>query len=245
MTTPVQPRDGQIKLVVINAGVSDPSSTRLLVDRIAQKSLDRLSALGFATSLDVIDLAPLAVDIAKAMTAGFPGEKVQAAIDVLARADAVIAATPVYKAGVSGLFKSFIDLIDNDLLIAKPIVLAATAGTARHAMVCDEQMRPLFAFLRAMPMPTSIFAAPEDWASPELGARIDRVAGELTHFVARGVGPAIADAGWNGYPHRFGGSATKGERTAEDVNLDSDMMRLAAGGSLSPALVADSIPAGQ
>ncbi|MGB3027672.1 CE1759 family FMN reductase [Paradevosia shaoguanensis] len=233
MTTLFQPRDEPIRLVVINAGVSDPSSTRMLADRIAQKSLDRLSAAGFATSLSIIDLAPLAVDIAKAIVAGFPGEKVQAAIDTLARADAVIAATPVYKAGISGLFKSFIDLIDNDLLIAKPVVLAATAGTARHAMVGDEQMRPLFAFLRAMTMPTSVFAAPEDWAAPELGTRIDRVAGELTQFVASGVGRAIADAGWSGYQHQFGGNATQAERKAEDVNLDTDLMRLAAGGSLS------------
>lgn len=233
MTTLFQPRDEPIRLVVINAGVSDPSSTRMLADRIAQKSLDRLSTAGFATSLSIIDLAPLALDIAKAIVAGFPGEKVQAAIDTLARADAVIAATPVYKAGISGLFKSFIDLIDNDLLIAKPVVLAATAGTARHAMVGDEQMRPLFAFLRAMTMPTSVFAAPEDWAAPELGTRIDRVAGELTQFVASGVGRAIADAGWNGYQHQFGGNATQAERKAEDVNLDTDLMRLAAGGSLS------------
>ena len=233
MTTLFQPRDEPIRLVVINAGVSDPSSTRMLADRIAQKSLDRLSVAGFATSLSIIDLAPLAVDIAKAIVAGFPGEKVQAAIDTLARADAVIAATPVYKAGISGLFKSFIDLIDNDLLIAKPVVLAATAGTARHAMVGDEQMRPLFAFLRAMTMPTSVFAAPEDWAAPELGTRIDRVAGELTQFVASGVGRAIADAGWSGYQHQFGGNATQAERKAEDVNLDTDLMRLAAGGSLS------------
>jgi len=233
VTTLFQPRDEPIRLVVINAGVSDPSSTRMLADRIAQKSLDRLSVAGFATSLSIIDLAPLAVDIAKAIVAGFPGEKVQAAIDTLARADAVIAATPVYKAGISGLFKSFIDLIDNDLLIAKPVVLAATAGTARHAMVGDEQMRPLFAFLRAMTMPTSVFAAPEDWAAPELGTRIDRVAGELTQFVASGVGRAIADAGWSGYQHQFGGNATQAERKAEDVNLDTDLMRLAAGGSLS------------
>jgi len=66
-----------------------------------------------------------------------------------AEVDAIIAATPVYKAGISGLFKSFADLVDNDLLIAAPVVLAATGGTARHAMVVDDQLRPLFAFLRA------------------------------------------------------------------------------------------------
>lgn len=231
MTKPFNTPDQPVRLVVINAGVSDPSSTRLLTDRVAQSSLDRLAAAGRATSLAIIDLAPLAVDIAKAIVAGFPGEKLQAAIDTLARADAVIAATPVYKAGMSGLFKSFIDLVDNDLLIAKPVILAATAGTARHAMVADEQMRPLFAFLRAIPVPTSIFAAPEDWGAPELGKRIDRAATELTQFVASDLGRAITTAAWDGYQHQFAGNATAAERSAADVNFDTDLMRLAAGGS--------------
>ena len=226
--------DGKaIRLVAINAGVSDPSSTRTLVERLAQKSLDGLSAAGFAPTLSIIDLGPIAVDIAKSIVSGFLDPNVQAAVDKLAAADALIAATPIYKAGMSGLFKSFIDLIDNDLLIAKPVLLAATAGTARHAMVADEQMRPLFAFLRAIPVPTSIFAAPEDWASPDLGARIDRAATELTQFLLSGVGRAIIEAAWQGYQHQFAGNAAGAERTADDVNFDSDLMRLAAGGSLS------------
>lgn len=231
MTKPFPTPDQPARLVVINAGVSDPSSTRMLVDRIAQRSLDRLSGAGLSTSLAIIDLAPLAIDIAKAIVAGFPGDKLQAAIDTLAGADAIIAATPVYKAGMSGLFKSFIDLVDNDLLIAKPVILAATAGTARHAMVADEQMRPLFAFLRAVPVPTSIFAAPEDWGAPDLGKRIDRAATELTQFVASGVARAITNAAWDGYQHQFAGNAAQAEQSAADVNFDTDLMRLAAGGS--------------
>ncbi|KQW78279.1 NADH-dependent FMN reductase [Devosia sp. Root413D1] len=233
MTKPFQSPEHPARLVVINAGVSDPSSTRMLADRIAQQSLDRLAGAGLATSLTIIDLAPLAIDIAKAIVAGFPGDKLQAAIDSLAGADAIVAATPVYKAGMSGLFKSFIDLVDNDLLIAKPVILAATAGTARHAMVADEQMRPLFAFLRAVPVPTSIFAAPEDWGAPDLGKRIDRAATELAQFVASGVGRAIVNAAWDGYQHQFAGNAAQAERSAADVNFDTDLMRLAAGGSSS------------
>lgn len=231
MTKPFQNPEHPARLVVINAGVSDPSSTRMLADRIAQQSLDRLATAGYATSLAIIDLAPLAIDIAKAIVAGFPGEKVQPAIETLAGADAIIAATPVYKAGMSGLFKSFIDLVDNDLLIARPVILAATAGTARHAMVADEQMRPLFAFLRAIPVPTSIFAAPEDWGAPDLGKRIDRAATELTQFVASGVGRAITNAAWDGYQHQFAGNAARAEQSAADVNFDTDLMRLATGGS--------------
>ncbi len=136
---------------VVSAGVSDPSSTRLLADRIAQKTVDTLRESGVEVTVSVIDLGPIAVDIAQSIVSGFPRRKVQEAIERLAAADAIIASTPVYKAAISGLFKSFADLIDNDLLIAKPVILAATGGTARHAMVVDEQMRPLFAFLRAIP----------------------------------------------------------------------------------------------
>ena len=122
------------RLVVVSAGTGDPSSTRQLTDRIAQKTLARLRAAGTAASSSVIELGPLAVDIARAMIAEFPNQQLQAAIDRLATADAIIAATPVYKAGMSGLFKSFVDVLDNDLLVNKPVMLAATGGSARHAL---------------------------------------------------------------------------------------------------------------
>lgn len=226
-------KERPLRLVMINAGISNPSTTRMLAERTAQKSLERMTATGVDATLSVIDLAPLAADIARAIVAGFPSAEVQSAIDTLAGADAIIAATPVYKAGISGLFKSFIDVLDNDLIIAKPVVLAATAGTARHAMIPDEQMRPLFAFLRTVPVPTSLFAAPEDWNAPELTSRIERAAVELTQFVTSGVGHAITDAAWKNYQHQFAGNATQAERTAQDVNFDTDLMRLAAGGTLS------------
>jgi FMN reductase len=232
--TPDQPASDAasrpLRLVVVSAGVSDPSTTRLLADRAAQKTIDLLRDAGTPATVNVIELSGLAVEIAQAIVSGFPGERLQAAIELIAQADAVIASTPVYKAGISGLFKSFADVLDNDLLIAKPVILAATAGTPRHAMVVDEQLRPLFAFLRAMPMPTSLFAAPDDWGSSTLGDRIARAAAELTLFLRSGVGASIADGAWSGYQHQFGGNATAAERSAADVDFDTDLMRLAAGG---------------
>jgi FMN reductase len=220
-----------ITLAVVSAGVSDPSSTRLLADRIAQTTVDTLRDAGTQAVVSTIDLAPIAVDVARSLVTGFPQASVQDAIDRMAAADAVIASTPVYKAGISGLFKSFADLVDNDLLIAKPVILAATGGTARHAMVVDEQLRPLFAFLRAIPMPTSLYAAPEDWGSNDLGKRIARAATELALLVRSGAPREIADDNWTGYSHQFAGNATRAERSVADVDFDSDLMRLAAGGS--------------
>ncbi|WP_022885682.1 CE1759 family FMN reductase [Glaciibacter superstes] len=225
-----------VRLVVVSAGVSEPSSTRLLADRTAQKVLDLLREAGTPATVGVVELGPLAVDIAQAIVSGFPGERLQDAINRLAEADALIASTPVYKAGISGLFKSFADVLDNDLLIAKPVILAATAGTARHAMVVDEQLRPLFAFLRAIPAPTSLFAAPEDWGGSALGERIDRAATELVLLLQSGVGRSIADSAWTGYQHQFNGNATRAERGADDVDFSTDLMRMAAGGINGPAV---------
>jgi FMN reductase len=214
------------RLVVISAGTGNPSSTRQLTDRIAQKTLDRLPG----ATVSVIELGPLAGDTARAAVAGFPGEELQAAIDKVAAADGVIAATPIYKAGVSGLFKTFVDVLDNDLLVAKPVLLAATGGSARHALVIDDQMRPLFAYLRALTLPTAVYAAPEDWGSAELGTRIERAATELAVLVRSGVEQQIADDAWGSYQHSFAGNASRAERTEADVDFDSPLMRLAAGG---------------
>jgi len=222
------------RLVVVSAGTGNPSSTRQLTDRLAQKSLDLLRESETPASVYVIELGPLALDIASATIAGFPGEELQATIDRLAAADAIIAATPVYKAGISGLFKSFVDVLDNDLLVAKPVLLAATGGTARHALVIDDQMRPLFAYLRALALPTSVYAAPEDWGATELGERIQRAATELAVMVQAGVEERIADGAWSSYQHQFAGNATRADRAAADIDFDSPLMRLAAGGR--PAL---------
>jgi FMN reductase len=219
-----------VTIAVVNAGISDPSSTRLLADRIAQSAVDALHASGANAVVTVIDLGPLAVDIARSLVSQVPTADVQATLERLAAADAIIASTPVYKAGISGLLKSFVDLIDNDLLIAKPVILAATGGTARHAMVVDDQMRPLFAFLRAIPTPTSLYAAPEDWASADLGKRIGRAASELAVLINSGASRDIAANNWRRYQHQFAGNATGAERTVEDVDFNTDLMRLAAGG---------------
>ncbi|NMO53406.1 NADH-dependent FMN reductase [Actinoplanes sp. TBRC 11911] len=221
--------EAPVQVVAVSAGTSEPSTTRMLADRAAQAVVTRLRDSGRNAAVRVIELAPIAAEIAQTLVSGLPAAAVQEAIGHLAAADALVVSTPVYKAALSGLFKSFIDVLDDDLLIAKPVLLAATAGSARHAMVADDHLRPLFAFLRAIPAPTSLFAAPEDWGAADLSKRVDRAAGELAALIASGVGRDIADAGWAAYQHTFGGNATRAQRTGKDVDLDSDLMRLARG----------------
>jgi FMN reductase len=218
------------RLVIVSAGTSQPSTTRMLADRIAAGSLEVLREMEITATIGAVEVAPLAVDVARASVTGVPSAELQAAIEQIAGADAVIASAPVYKAGISGLFKTFVDVLDNDVLIAKPVVLAATAGSSRHALVVDEQMRSLFAYMRALTMPTAVFAAPEDWGAAELGERVRRAATELAVVLHGQVEKGIADRGWSGYRHEFAGNATRAEQTAADTDFDSPLMRLAAGG---------------
>ncbi len=153
--------------------------------------------------MTTIELRELSNDISSALVTALVTPKLQQAITVLGDADAIIAATPVYKASPSGLLTGFLDVLDNDLLIAKPVVLAATAGTARHALVADDQLRPLFAYLRTMTAPTSLFAAPEDFADPALNKRIDRAALELVLLMESGFAAKIRDESWESYQHEI------------------------------------------
>jgi FMN reductase len=219
------------RVILVSAGTGEPSSTRMLADRVGQRTLDLLRDMEIAASAAVVELAPLAVDIAQATVTGLRSEELRTAIEKLATADAIIASTPVYTAGMSGLFKSFVDLLDKDLLVAKPVLLAATAGSSRHALVVDEQIRPLFAYMRALTLPTSLFAAPEDWGASELGDRIERAATELAVLVQARIEERIAERAWSGYQHEFAGNATRAEQAAADVDFDTPLMRLAAGGT--------------
>jgi len=215
-------------LVVISAGTSDPSSTRMLADRIADRTCELAACHGRTVTSSVIELREISADVSSALVSQLITPRLQAAITALGEADGIVASTPVYKAGPSGLFSSFIDILDDDLIIAMPVVLAATAGTARHALVVDEQMRSMFAYLRALTIPTSLFAAPEDWGDPALNKRIDRAATELVLLMESGFARKIRDASWDSYQHEYGSAGG----TEVGIDLDTDLMRLAAGGSV-------------
>ncbi|MEU8843603.1 FMN reductase [Streptomyces roseus] len=189
-----------MKLVVVSAGLSTPSSTRLLADRLAEAALGELAARGPAPSTEVVELRDLAGDIANHLVTGFPPHRLGAAIDAATAADGLIVVTPVFAASYSGLFKSFFDLIDPDALSGKPVLIAATGGTARHSLVLEHAVRPLFAHLRAVVVPTAVFAASEDWGSggdehtDGLSGRVRRAGVELAALMsARPVGEEPED----------------------------------------------------
>jgi FMN reductase len=223
-------RQAPFSLVVISAGTSDPSSTRMLADRVAARVAALAGERGEQVTISVVDLREIATEVSTALVTQFTGPRLEKAVAALRGADGIIAATPVYMAGASGLFTSFFDVLDKDLIIAKPVLLAATAGTARHALVVDEQIRALFAYLRALTVPTSLFAAPEDWGDADLNQRIDRAALELLFLMESGFAQQVKDQSWDSYQHEYGSRAAT-EDAIDAINLDSDLMRLATGGS--------------
>lgn len=214
------------QLVIVNAGTSDPSTTRLLADRATTKTLAEAKRRGIEMEARVIDLRSLAGDVMAALTTQLVSAELERATEILRDADAIIAATPVYKAAASGLFTAFFQALDNDLLIGTPVLLAATAGSPRHSLVVDDQLRGFFAYLRTVTAPTSLVSSPEDWNSSEFGKRVDRAATELVALVSGGFRESARGDGWGSYQHSFGSAGG----TELGINLDSDLMRLAAGG---------------
>jgi FMN reductase len=186
-----RPTTGDVRrIAVVSAGLSDPSSTRLLADLLGQATADALVSAGSAenVTIEVVELRPLAHTITDALLTGFPGSELAQAIETVTGADAVIAVTPVFSASYSGLFKSFLDILEAGALDGTPVLVAATAGTARHSLVLEHALRPLFSYLHAAVVPTAVFAASEDWASSggsdALRRRVDRAAGDLAALVA-------------------------------------------------------------
>lgn len=179
-----------MKLVVVSAGLGVPSSTRLLADRLAAATTGRAPA-----DVRVVELRDLAVGIAHHLTSGFPGRELAAALEAVTAADGLIVVTPVFSASYSGLFKSFFDVLDRDALAGKPVLIAATGGTARHSLVLEHALRPLFAHLRAVVVPTGVYAASEDWGAEGLPERIERAAGELAALMSglAAARPAVKD----------------------------------------------------
>lgn len=186
------------KIVVVSAGLSVPSSTRLLADQLAGAVEAQVSARGEGVDIEFVELRDYAADLAATMTSGgLPTPIVARLRDLVTSADGLIAVTPVFTASYSGLFKMFIDVLDPKSLTGMPVLIAATAGSARHSLVLEHAMRPLFAYLRTVVVPTAVFAATEDFGTDTaaLTDRITRAASELAALVVGTGGAAVAGFG--------------------------------------------------
>lgn len=179
-------------LVVVSAGLSDPSSSRLLADSLTSATVHALEETQQKVDVVTIELRELAHQLTDHLLTGFPSPQLGEAIEAVRRADGVIAVTPVFSASYSGLFKTFFDVLDEGLLDGKPVLIAATAGTARHSLVLEHALRPLFAYLHAVVVPTGVFAATDNFGEEGLDRRSAQAASELAALM--GTKPSVARA---------------------------------------------------
>jgi FMN reductase len=168
-------------VVVVSAGLSNPSSTRLLADRLGAATREALAEVDVVT----VELRDLAHELTDHLLTGFPGPGLARALEQVREADGLIAVTPVFSASYSGLFKTFFDVLEPGTLDGKPVLVAATAGTSRHSLVLDHALRPLFSYLHAVVVPTGVFAATDDFGDTGLEVRVARAAGELAALVGK------------------------------------------------------------
>ncbi|MBO0827837.1 MAG: FMN reductase [Streptosporangiales bacterium] len=178
-------------LAVVSGGLREPSSTRLLADRLDAAVRADLDAAGVSASSTVVELRPLGRAVMDAMLTGFPTTSLAEAFDILADADGLIAVTPAFNASFGGLFKSFFDVLPEETLTDMPVLIGATGGTERHSLVLEHALRPMFSYLHAVVSPTGVYAATDDFGAQEgasLRERIDRAAVDFSRLL-RSCGP--------------------------------------------------------
>lgn len=181
----------RFKVVAVTAGLSVPSSTRLLTDRLVEATAEAAKKQHLTVDFEVIELRELAMDLARVMVTGMPTDTVEAALDALENADAVVAVTPIFAGSYAGLFKTFFDLVGTERLAGTPVIVAATGGSARHSLALEYGLRPLFTAMRASTLATGVYAATDDFGAGStnkasgsgLQSRIERAAAELVFAI--------------------------------------------------------------
>lgn len=152
-----------LRIVAVSGGLQRPSRAATL----AQHLLDLIGET-VPCQAHLIELGQLAPQLAGALWRSQLPEAVERELAAVEQADVLVVATPVYRGSYTGLFKHFFDFIDQDALVDTPILLAATGGSERHALVIDHQLRPLFSFFQARTLPLGVYATDRDFAEGRL-----------------------------------------------------------------------------
>lgn len=174
-----------MKIVAISAGLGMPSSAGMLAQRLAKAS--------GADEVQLIELRDLAHDLVNALVTRVNSPAIAKAVDDVVDSDGLVVVSPVFNASYSGLFKLFFDVLHEGALLDKPVVLGATGGTSRHSLAVDQAMLPLFFYLKAAVVPTSVFAATEDFgnAASGLHKRIEQAGSQLRQMVLQRTGSPV------------------------------------------------------
>jgi len=174
--TPPQP----LRVVAVSGTLSSPSKTDALVDAV----LDEL-ALVLPIERHVIRVSELGPLFAGALTRDQLDERVERELRAVEGADLLIAASPVYRASFTGLFKHFFDFVEQYALVDVPVLLAATGGSERHALILEHSLRPLFGFFQALTLPLGVYAHASDFTDRRVTAPL--LQERIRAAIARGL----------------------------------------------------------
>lgn len=147
-----------LRVVAVSGGLQRTSKSAALAEHLLELIADQVPC-----EKRLIEMGELAPQLAGAVWRSQLPNTVEQALAAVERADVLVVATPVYRGAYTGLFKHFFDFIHQDALIDKPVLLAATGGSERHALVIDHQLRPLFSFFQARTLPLGVYATDQDF----------------------------------------------------------------------------------
>lgn len=207
-----------MKVLAISAGMGQPSATRMLVDRLSAATVKHAGAAGLELDepIEVIELRDIATELMSSEISRVPSPRVAGAIESVEAADTLIVVSPIYNTQPAALLSLFFEVADDAILRGKPVLLGATGGTARHSLAIDRALLPLFHYLHALVVPTSIFAATDDWGSPaSLDKRTEDAAGSFVGLLAMRAGVPNTD-------ELSGSDTDKASHGDDDFELEND-----------------------
>ncbi|QRY78131.1 FMN reductase [Pseudomonas sp. PDNC002] len=152
-----------IKVVAVSGGTYRPSRTQVLTQAVVDAIGEHLPV-----ETHVIELADIARPLGAALSRQELSAELEATLREIESADLLVVASPVYRGSYPGLLKHLFDLVDMNALIDTPVLLAATGGSERHALVLDHQLRPLFSFFQSITLPIGVYASEADFANYQI-----------------------------------------------------------------------------
>lgn len=152
-----------IRAVAVSGGLQRPSKSAVLSEHLLGLIADEVPC-----EQRLVELGQLAPQLAGALARSQLPAAVEQALAAVEQADVLVVTTPVFRGAYTGLFKHFFDFVHQDALIDKPVLLAATGGSERHALVIEHQLRPLFSFFQARTLPLGVYATDKDFVNYRL-----------------------------------------------------------------------------
>lgn len=177
----------QIKVVAVSGNPGTPSRTVSLVQRV----LDTLAERAHVET-HLVEIADVGPRLGQALTRKALSPAAEATVALVESAQLLVVGSPTYRATYTGQFKHLFDLVGYEALVGTPVILTATGGSDRHALLIEHQLRPLFSFFRAFTVPTGIYAVESDFEdyqvkAPEVTQRVDAAVDEALRFFPHAV----------------------------------------------------------